>query len=214
MELLRFQAGQFFASLLAHRGFPAAGEETLVVEDGDLALELAGGPMLTRRLVQVPLACGGIFNTEQQPVVRPGKLRPGDRRFITRRVMNSRFGTQRVQFPTGFQFITHCVMNWKHQVELAHVAQVRNSEPPAELGGEHGRQAFQQGFAIAGAPPPALFVLDDQPPHLPVRADHGDIDGPVGRGARLLQHRPDFAVKRIHLDGAAPCHLSSAPSST
>jgi hypothetical protein len=52
-------------------------------------------------------------------------------------------------------------------------------------------------FAIAGAAPTLLLVLDDQPSDLPVRLDHRRIDGAVGAGPRRFEDSSDLSIQRL-----------------
>lgn len=101
-------------------------------------------------------------------------------------------------------FVTQCVTNRKGQVERPHVLEIGCREALAEVGGEPLRQVVQHRLAVRGALPAALFVLDDQPPDLPVGLDHRRVDRAVGRGPRRLQDRTDITVKSLlgHGEGA------------
>lgn len=67
--------------------------------------------------------------------------------------------------------------------------------PPAEVGGEPARKLLQHRLPIRGAFSSALFMLDDQPPNLPVRLHHRDVNRSIGGRARLFQHRANLAVE-------------------
>jgi type I restriction enzyme, R subunit len=94
----------FLLCFLLDSGLVLAGEQALVIQRADLALQCADAPVLIRRLIRIPLPGSRVLNTHQGSIVAPA------------------------------QNTTQCVVFWESQVELPHIAQVAHIKPFAKLG--------------------------------------------------------------------------------
>jgi hypothetical protein len=125
--------------------FVFGGEELLVavedvVESADLAVEGAGVPVLGGGFVHIPLASGGVIDTQQGAVVGPA------------------------------QFVTQCVTIRECLIEQPHVAEIGCIEALSKFGGELGGNLSQHRLAIRGAGLAALLEFDDVSAHNPTGA--------------------------------------------
>jgi alkylated DNA nucleotide flippase Atl1 len=115
----------------------AAGQQSLVVQDSDLPLQLTRTSVLYSGVIHVPLSSRVVLYTQQSSVVGPA------------------------------QFVRQCVRLWKRLIEQAHVPQVRFIKALTELSGQGLRQIRQQSLTVLRTRYTALFELNDMPPHFP-----------------------------------------------
>ena len=91
------------------------------------------------------------------------------------------------------QFGTQCVLNWKCEIESAHIAQIAYIEPFSKLHRQPFRNVFQHLLAIGG---PVILPagLENRLADLPIGGHHGGVDCRIDLPLRLNHIAPDGAV--------------------
>jgi len=86
-------------------------------------------------------------------------------------------------------------------MEGPHLGQVRWVETLAKFGLKANGEFRNEGLAVLGPLVPLLFLLDNDPPDLPIGRHHRRIDGTVGPGAGLTQDRLDPLIGLLNAGG-------------
>ena len=96
------------------------------------------------------------------------------------------------------QFGTQCVLNWKCEIEPAHIAQIAYIEPFSKLHRQPLRNVFQHLLAVGG-PVVLPAGLENRLADLPVGRHHGGVDRRVDLPLRLDHIAPNRAVGILRL---------------